>query len=100
MLSQGTVLANKVGRRWTHSTLLGINALLFGVVMVIVPYQVPAIRVTILRTKMFFSDQFTEAGVSTVIQVLCMILKMNISATFVVAYIQANSTFWSQFFPQ
>ena len=50
VLSQGTVLANKVGRRWTHSTLLGINALLFGVVMVIVPYQVPAIRVTILRT--------------------------------------------------
>ena len=37
---QGTVLANKVGRRWTHSTLLGINALLFGVVMVIIPYQV------------------------------------------------------------
>ena len=37
---QGTVLANKVGRRWTHSTLLGINALLFGAVMVMVPYQV------------------------------------------------------------
>ena len=48
---------------------------------------------------MFFSDQFTEAGVSTVIQVLCMILKMNISATFVVAYIQAKSTFWLQFYP-
>jgi len=71
----GTVLANKVGRRWTHSTLLGINALLFGVVMVIVPYQ------------------YTAAGVSTVIQVLCMILKMNISATFVVAYIQAMEVF-------
>ena len=37
---QGTVLANKVGRRWTHSTLLGINALLFAAVMVMVPYQV------------------------------------------------------------
>ena len=40
---------------------------------------------------MFFSDQYTVTGVSTIIQVLCMILKMNISATFVVAYIQANS---------
>ena len=37
---RGTVLANKVGRRWTHSSLLGINALLFGAVMVMVPYQV------------------------------------------------------------
>ena len=36
----GTVLANKVGRRWTHSSLLGLNALLFGAVMVMVPYQV------------------------------------------------------------
>merc|ERR1712001_291451 len=71
----GTVLANKVGRRWTHSSLLGLNALLFGAVMVMVPYQ------------------FTASGVSTVIQVLCMILKMNISATFVVAYIQAMEVF-------
>merc|ERR1719206_921007 len=71
----GTVLANKVGRRWTHSTLLGINALLFGVVMVVIPYQ------------------FTITGISEVIQVLCMILKMNISATFVVAYIQAMEVF-------
>jgi len=37
--------------------------------------------------------QYTDAGVSTVIQVLCMILKMNISATFVVAYIQAMEVF-------
>jgi len=71
----GTVLANKVGRRWTHSTLLGINALLFAAVMVMVPYQ------------------YTDAGISIVIQVLCMILKMNISATFVVAYIQAMEVF-------
>ena len=40
---------------------------------------------------MFFSDQYTATGVSTIIQVLCMILKMNISATFVVAYIQAKN---------
>lgn len=44
---------------------------------------------------MFFFEQYTAAGVSTVIQVLCMILKMNISATFVVAYIQANPLYFS-----
>ena len=34
--------------------------------------------------------QFTISGISELIQVLCMILKMNISATFVVAYIQVQ----------
>ena len=34
--------------------------------------------------------QFTITGISELIQVLCMILKMNISATFVVAYIQVQ----------
>ena len=85
---QGTVLANKVGRRWTHSTLLGINALLFAAVMVMVPYQVCSCY---WKSKLINScHQYTDAGISIVIQVLCMILKMNISATFVVAYIQAN----------
>merc|ERR1719410_3249102 len=37
--------------------------------------------------------QFTITGISELIQVLCMILKMNISATFVVAYIQAMEVF-------
>ena len=43
-----------------------------------------------ISTYFLFRPKFTATGVSTVIQVLCMILKMNISATFVVAYIQAN----------
>lgn len=33
-------MANKMGRRWTHSGLLFTNALLFGIVMGLVPYQV------------------------------------------------------------
>ena len=52
---QGTVLANKVGRRWTHSTLLGINALTFGIVMVMVPYQVCYV-VSDNLNKFFFSS--------------------------------------------
>ena len=86
---RGTVLANKVGRRWTHSSLLGINALLFGAVMVMVPYQVWCERELMISTYFLFYPKHTDAGVSTVIQVLCMIVKMNISATFIVAYMQA-----------
>jgi len=71
----GTVLANKVGRRWTHSSLLFINAATFGAVMGLVQYQM------------------TTTWASTIIQILCMILKMNISGTFVVAYIQAMEVF-------
>ena len=83
-------MANKVGRRWTHSTLLGINALLFGVVMVIIPYQVTFLFDVILLCYPMSFPQFTISGISELIQVLCMILKMNISATFVVAYIQVQ----------
>ena len=88
---RGTVLANKVGRRWTHSSLLGINALLFGAVMVMVSYQVwcERERELMISTYFLFYPKHTDAGVSTVIQVLCMIVKMNISATFIVAYMQA-----------
>lgn len=71
----GTVLANKIGRRWTHSGLLFINGMFFLTVMLIVPYQ------------------STYSWVPPMVQVLCMILKMNISATFVVAYIQAMEVF-------
>jgi OCT family organic cation transporter-like MFS transporter 4/5 len=68
----GTVLANKIGRRWTHSGLLFINSLLFMTVMLLVPYQT------------------STTWAPTMVQVLCMVLKMNISATFVVAYIQVT----------
>ena len=59
--------------------------------MVIIPYQVmfmfddPA---EFMLPNVF--PQFTISGISELIQVLCMILKMNISATFVVAYIQVQ----------
>ena len=42
-----------------------------------------------ISTYFLFYPKHTDAGVSTVIQVLCMIVKMNISATFIVAYMQA-----------
>eukprot|EP00092_Neocalanus_flemingeri_P014336 GFUD01015463.1.p1 GENE.GFUD01015463.1~~GFUD01015463.1.p1 ORF type:complete len:584 (+),score=109.85 GFUD01015463.1:144-1895(+) len=71
----GTLLANKVGRRWTHSGLLFFNSVLFAAVMGLVQYQ------------------YTTTWGSAVISFLCMWLKMNISATFVVAYIQAMEVF-------
>jgi len=71
----GFLLSDKIGRRWTHSTLLFINALFFCLVMVLIPHQV------------------TSSAAAIAIQVLCMVLKMNISATFLVAYIQAMEIF-------
>jgi len=71
----GTLLANKVGRRWTHSGLLFFNSILFAAVMGMVQFQ------------------YTTTWGSAVISFLCMWLKMNISATFVVAYIQAMEVF-------
>jgi len=71
----GMVLAEKVGRRWTHSGLLFINAVFFAIVMGLTQYQ------------------YTTWWGSGVIAFLCMWLKMNISATFVVAYIQAMEVF-------
>ena len=66
----GTLLANKIGRRWTHTGLLTLNTLMLGILMGLVTYQA------------------TEAWATPVISFLCMWVKMNISATFVVAYIQ------------
>ena len=68
----GTLLANKIGRRWTHSGLLFFNSALFATVMGLVQFQ------------------YTTTWGSAVISFLCMWLKMNISATFVVAYIQVQ----------
>ena len=69
----GTLLANKIGRRWTHTGLLTLNTLMLGILMGLVTYQA------------------TEAWATPVISFLCMWVKMNISATFVVAYIQVKS---------
>ncbi len=62
----GVWLADRIGRRWTHFSLLAISALLFFVIMWLV----------------------YDPSLSPVITVCCMIIKMNISATFVVSYIQ------------
>ena len=69
----GMILANKIGRRWTHTGLLGINTVILGVLMGVVMYQTDP-------DNMYWSGP--------VISFLCMWVKMNISATFVVAYIQ------------
>jgi len=71
----GTFGADWVGRRWTHSGLLFFNSILFAVVMALVEFQ------------------YTTWWGPGVIAFLCMFLKMNISATFVVAYIQAMEVF-------
>lgn len=64
----GVYLADKVGRRWTHFTMLMINAVLFFILMWVV--YTPSLRgLTIF---------------------LCMWIKLNISGTFVVAYVQGN----------
>jgi len=71
----GTFGADWVGRRWTHSGLLFFNSCLFAIVMALVEFQ------------------YTTWWGPGVIAFLCMFLKMNISATFVVAYIQAMEVF-------
>jgi len=71
----GTFGADWVGRRWTHSGLLFFNSCLFAIVMALVEFQ------------------HTAWWGPGVIAFLCMFLKMNISATFVVAYIQAMEVF-------
>ena len=35
----GVILANKLGRRWTHSGLLAVNTLVLGLLMGLVLYQ-------------------------------------------------------------
>jgi len=70
----GVYLANKLGRRWCHSTLLLINALLFAAIMPLSHYA-------------------EDRGVGIAISVLCMLIKFNIAATFLVAYIQALEIF-------
>jgi len=74
----GMILANKLGRRWTHTGLLGLNTLILGILMGVVMYQTDP-------ENMYWS--------TPTISFLCMWVKMNISATFVVAYIQAMEIF-------
>lgn len=70
----GVVLANKIGRRWTHCSLLLLNAILFAAIMPVVSYP-------------------QASWASPMLSFLCMWIKMNIAATFIVAYIQAMEIF-------
>ena len=67
----GVYLCDKTGRRWTHSILLLINAALFFALMWVVYYP----------------------NLKWLVIVFCMWVKMNISATFVIAYVQAMEIF-------
>lgn len=68
----GVIMADKIGRRWTHSGLLTLNAILFFIIMWTV----------------------YNPSLNPLIIFLCMFIKMNISATFVVAYIQVTILFF------
>jgi OCT family organic cation transporter-like MFS transporter 4/5 len=62
-------LGDRMGRRWTHSALLLTNAILFFVLMWLV----------------------YEPNLSGLVIFLCMWIKMNISATFMISYIQVRT---------
>ena len=64
----GVILADKLGRRWTHTFLLLCNAILFFVLTWVV-YN-PNLRWLVIF--------------------LCMWIKLNISGTFVIAYVQVG----------
>ena len=60
------ILADKFGRRWTHCGMLGTNAILFFVIMWIA----------------------YKPELNNLVIFLCMWIKLNISGTFVVSYLQ------------
>ena len=71
------LLADKFGRRWTHFGMLATNAVLFFIVMWIA--YMPSLN----KLVIFF----------------CMWIKLNISGTFVVSYLQVNfKTFYLNIF--
>ncbi len=70
----GVVLADYLGRRWTHCAMLMTNAILFFILMW-VAYD-PELKGLVIF--------------------LCMWIKMNISGTFVLAYVQAMEVFPTQ----
>ncbi len=70
----GVVLADYLGRRWTHCAMLMTNAILFFILMW-VAYD-PELKGLVIF--------------------LCMCIKMNISGTFVLAYVQAMEVFPTQ----
>ena len=74
----GVYLSDKIGRRWSHFSMLGTNAVLFFVLM------------------------FTayNPNLKSLVIFLCMWIKLNISGTFVVSYVQvSNMSSATYFFP-
>jgi len=65
------LLADKFGRRWTHFGMLATNAILFFIVMWIA----------------------YDPSLSNLVIFLCMWIKLNVSGTFVVSYLQAMELF-------
>ena len=74
VLVPGPILAVVVGRRWSHSGIHLFNTLLLFVVMLLVPH-------------------FEYSAPRISIQVLCMIVKTNIAASMLIAYLQAVELF-------
>jgi OCT family organic cation transporter-like MFS transporter 4/5 len=74
----GFVLGDRFGRRWTHCLMLLTNAILFFVLMWVV--YLP--------------------GLNPLVIFLCMWIKMNISGTFVLAYMQVSGTGHSKCFKE
>ncbi len=70
----GVILADYLGRRWTHCAMLFINSILFFTIMWLA----------------------YNPELKTLVIVLCMWIKMNISGTFVLAYVQAMEIFPTQ----
>ena len=73
----GVYLSDKIGRRWSHFSMLGTNAVLFFVLM------------------------FTayNPNLKSLVIFLCMWIKLNISGTFVVSYVQVSSRVVPLIFP-
>ena len=67
----GVVIADKLGRRWSHAMILLLNGICFFILIWVVHDQ----------------------SLTPLVTVLCMIIKFNISATFTVAYVQAMEIF-------
>lgn len=73
----GVVMADKLGRRWTHFSLLAMNSVLFMAI-------IPVVALSGME------DRWWSTPVTAF---FCMFIKFNISASFVVAYVQAMEIF-------
>ena len=73
----GVLMADKLGRRWTHFSLLALSSALFLAI-------IPVVKM---------SGQEDRWWAEPVTAFFCMFIKFNISASFVVAYVQVKFGF-------